>query len=396
LNIPGIDFLPVLREPPASRNGERLVRRSRLPALTRLAALLLLGLIATPALAEPVSFRLIRDKVVVPVTINGHDTFAFLDTAAVRSGVDSALAKELGLPEGRPAKVVGINGGAVNATLTPDVEVKLAGETTRLEVLVAEDHAANYLNAGVRAMIGHDILSRHVVAIDFDAFTIDLVPAATHTAFPATEPVRLKKLGPNWSLPVDIAGYGRRDALFDLGAEGAMLIVAGSLDHMRLTFGRKTSSAQLFSANGQPAKVTMLSLRRVSLTGAEFDGVPVAVMSVKGSSLGAIAGAGLLSRFNLVIDLSRERLWMTPNQRASLPFRRNVTGLYHGEDMVLDMVAPGSPAKAAGFRPGDRLAAYYDDAGALILDPYEIDAGESVRVILADGREKTFIAAAYY
>jgi hypothetical protein len=394
LNIPGIDFPPTLREPPASRIGERLVRRSRL--LTRLAALVLVGCLAAPALAEPVSFRLIRDKVVVPVTINGHETFAFLDTAAVRSGVDITLAKELGFPEGRPAKIVGMNGGAVNATITPDVEVKLAGETMRLEVLVADDHTASYLNAGVRAMIGHDILSRHVVAIDFDALTIDLAPTETFTAFPATDPVRLKKLGPNWSLPVEIGGYGRKDALFDLGAEAAVMVAAGSFDRFRLTFGRKTSSAQLFSANGQPSTATMLSLRKVSLGGAEFGSVPVAVLSVKGSYFGMIAGAGLLSRFNLLIDLSRERVWMTPNQRASLPFRRNVTGLLHGEDMVLDLVAPGSPAKAAGFRAGDRIAAYYDAAGAPILDTYEIDAGESVRVVLADGREKSFIAAAYY
>jgi hypothetical protein len=368
----------------------------RLSASLKAAAFLMLACLAAPALAEPVSFRLIRDKVVVPVTINGHETFAFVDTAAARSGVDITLARELGLPKGRPAKIVGIDGSSVDATITPDVEVKLAGAAIKLEVLVANDHAASYLNAGVRAMIGNDILSRHVVAIDFDALTIDLAPAEAYTAFPATEPVRLRKLGPNWSLPVDIAGYGRKDALFDLGAEAALMVAAGSFERFRLTFGRKTSSAQLFSANGQPAKATMLSLRKASLGGAEFGSVPVAVMSVKGSYFGTIAGAGLLSRFNLVIDLSRERVWMTPNQRASLPFRRNVTGLLHGEDMVLDMVAPGSPAKAAGFRAGDRVAAYYDAAGAPILDTYEIDAGEPVRVVLADGREKTFIAAVYY
>jgi hypothetical protein len=87
---------------------------------------------------------------------------------------------------------------------------------------------------------------------------------------------------------------------------------------------------------------------------------------------------------------------MTPNSRAALPFRRGVTGLIYGEDMVLDMAAPGSPARAAGFRTGDRIAALYDAAGAPILDTYTIDAGESVRVVLADGREKTLVAAEYY
>lgn len=353
-------------------------------------------LVPAPALAEPVPFQLMRDKVVVPVTINGHETFAVVDTAAAKSGVDRELARQLALPEGRPAKIVGLNGGSVDARIAPGVEVVLAGAATKLEVLVSDVTAGDHLNAGVQALIGHDILAQHVVAIDFDALTIDMTPVADFTAFPAAEPVRLKKLGPNWSLSVDISGVGYKDALFDLGAEGALVLAPGPIDRMRLTFGKKTSTASLTSANGAASRVTMMSLQTVSAGGTRFGNVPVSVLSGRVSYFGAIAGTGLLSRFNMLIDLSRDRVWMTPNQRAGTPFRRGVTGLILGDDMVLDMVAPGSPARAAGFRAGDRIAAFYDAAGAPILDTYEIDAGESVRIVLADGREKTIVAAEYY
>jgi hypothetical protein len=223
-----------------------------------------------------------------------------------------------------------------------------------------------------------------------------MTPVAAFSAFPETEPVHLKKLGPNWSLPVEIAGFGRRDALFDLGAEGALVLAPGAIDRLRLSFGKKMSSANLVSANGGLSKVTMMSLSAVEAGGTTFENVPVSLLSGRPSYFGAIAGTALLSRFNLLIDFSRSRVWMTPNSHASLPFRRGVTGLIYGEDMVLDMVAPGSPARAAGFRTGERIAAFYDAAGAPILDTYEIDAGESVRVVLADGREKTFVAAEYY
>jgi hypothetical protein len=365
-------------------------------AIVAFAALAVILPGALPALAEPVPFRLIRDKVVAPVTINGHETFAVVDTAAVKSGVDMELAKHLALPEGRPAKVVGLNGGSVAATIASDVEVTFAGMATKLDVLVADVTAGDHLNAGVQALIGHDILAQYLVAIDFDALTIDMTPVAAFSAFPETEPVRLKKLGPNWSLPVEIAGFGRRDALFDLGAEGALVLAPGPIDRMRLTFGKKTSSANLVSANGGASKVTMMSLQTIEAGGAKFGNVPVSLLSGRPSYFGAIAGAALLSRFNLLIDFSRSRVWMTPNQRAATPFRRGVTGLIYGEDMVLDMVAPGSPARTAGFRTGDRIAAFYDAAGAPILDTYTIDAGESVRVVLADGREKIIVAAEYY
>jgi hypothetical protein len=319
-----------------------------------------------------------------------------IDTAAGKSGIDATLARELQLANARQVKLKGMNGGMVSASIASGVEIGIAGAATKLEVFVTDIGVGRHLNTEVRAIIGHDLLAQHVVAIDFDALTIDLSPAATFTTFPESAPTPLKFNGKVWSLVAQIAGFGRRDAIFDLGAEGAMIMSPSAIDRMRLTFGRKTSAATLTSANQQTSKVTMMSAESIDIGPARFGNVPLALLPAGENFFKAVAGTALLSRFNLLIDLSRNRVWMTPNARAALPFRRGVTGLIYGEDMVLSMVAPGSPAKAAGFRQGERIAALYDAVGAPILDSYEIDAGESVRVVLADGREKTIVAAEYY
>jgi len=372
------------------------MRTPRLSAWLQAAALLILASLCAPALAEPTPFQLIKDKIIVPVTINGHATFAMVDTAAGKSGIDETLAQELALPNARPVKLKGMNGGTVAASIASAVEIGLAGASTKLDVFVTSIGVGKHLNTEVRAIIGHDLLARHVVAIDFDTLTIDLTPAATFTAFPETAPARLKFNGKVWSITADISGFGSRDAIFDLGAEGAMIMAPSAIDRMRLTFGRKTSAATLTSANQQVSKVTMLSAPSIEIGPTQFQNVPVALLPAGETFFRAVAGTAILSRFNLLIDLSRDRVWMTPNARAALPFRRGVTGLIYGEDRVLSMVAPGSPAKAAGFRQGERIAALYDLDGVPILDSYEIDAGDSVRVVLADGREKTIVAAEYY
>jgi hypothetical protein len=372
------------------------MRALRLSAWLQAVWLLVLACHGAPALAEPIPFQLIKDKIIVPVTINGQATFAMVDTAAGKSGIDATLAQELQLANARQVKLKGMNGGMVSASIASGVDVGIAGAATKLDVFVTDLGFGKHLNTEVRAVIGHDLLAQHVVAIDFDTLTIDLTPAAAFTAFPKTAPTPLKFNGKVWSIAAQISGFGSRDAIFDLGAEGAMIMAPSAIDRMRLTFGKKTSAAQLTSANQQISKVTMMSAQSIEIGPGEFERVPIALMPAGENFFKAVAGTAILSRFNLLIDLSRNRVWMTPNSRAALPFRRGVTGLIYGEDRVLSMVAPGSPAKAAGFRQGERIAALYDVAGAPILDSYEIDAGESVRVVLADGREKTIVAAEYY
>ena len=73
----------------------------------------------------------------------------------------------------------------------------------------------------------------------------------------------------------------------------------------------------------------------------------------------AMIGLGLLSRFNLVFDYSRRRMYVEPNHTFADPFDYNMTGIWmrrgRGPYFEVKHVQPDSPAGEAGMRIGDRI-----------------------------------------
>ena len=70
-------------------------------------------------------------------------------------------------------------------------------------------------------------------------------------------------------------------------------------------------------------------------------------------------GLGLLSRFNLVFDFHRQRLYIEPNNSFALPFDYAMTGFDMGPFSagysVIRRVHDLSPAAEAGLRAGDKI-----------------------------------------
>jgi predicted metalloprotease with PDZ domain len=92
--------------------------------------------------------------------------------------------------------------------------------------------------------------------------------------------------------------------------------------------------------------------------------------TVRGSDSPLISGnigLELLARFRLIVDYSHDRLYAVPNAVAeSVPFAKDRLGLYlskQGTTFVVDFVSPGSPAQAAGFKAGERIAMIDRKAG---------------------------------
>jgi predicted metalloprotease with PDZ domain len=93
--------------------------------------------------------------------------------------------------------------------------------------------------------------------------------------------------------------------------------------------------------------------------------------TVRGSDSPLISGnigLELLARFRLIIDYAHDRLYAVPSTEAeSVPFAKDRLGLYlskQGTTFVVDFVAPGSPAQAAGFKVGERIAMIDKKAGS--------------------------------
>lgn len=72
-----------------------------------------------------------------------------------------------------------------------------------------------------------------------------------------------------------------------------------------------------------------------------------------------IMGLSLLQCFDIATDPARRTTYIRPNDRPAMPMRYNRFGTWldrRGDDIVVAVVGPGSPADLAGIRRGDRLS----------------------------------------
>jgi C-terminal processing protease CtpA/Prc len=89
----------------------------------------------------------------------------------------------------------------------------------------------------------------------------------------------------------------------------------------------------------------------------------------------AMIGLGLLSRFNLVFDYDRRKLYIEPNKMFNEPFEYNMSGLTlrpgHGEYLDIIRVRSDSPGDEAGLKEGDRIT-HINGKSTIEIDFFEL------------------------
>ena len=361
-------------------------------------AALLGGALASPALAEPRPFRLVGNQILFPVTIEGHETLALLDTAAGGSLISDALAERLGIRHRRMvgAGTVGVSGERIRSSITPKLRVGLADGIEvgrRLRVFPA---GAAFVSGAAEAIVGADLLRDTVVVIDFDRQTIDIALSRQFES-PHAPGIPFS----SWYKPAIKIGIAGRNAdlRIDTAASSALHLSAFFAEELPAIEALRKSETLVIGSDGSSAQ-PIFSLPNVEIAGVTFEDVP-ATIGARDHLAGLIVGDGvvgvdLLKRFNLVIDFRRSRLWMAPNAHSEAPFRRNRIGVVTGEGGLVLLVAPGSPAEAEGFAVGDRIVRFQDETGAAIPNLMDLPDGAPVTAVMADGSSRRLLAEAYY
>ena len=105
-----------------------------------------------------------------------------------------------------------------------------------------------------------------------------------------------------------------------------------------------------------------------------------------------------------VLKTTNGWLWLEPGPEMDAPFPKDQTGLmfsWRGDALLVEFVAPGSPAAAAGWQEGEQVVALDDaKAGADWYRTWgrwaDAPAGETVRLTVVDGSERTITLREYF
>ena len=350
------------------------------------------------------------NRIFFPARINGHETVVLLDSGATVSGIDTAFAAQIGQASKGAFTAPG-SGGFGTMGFAGGLTVQVGNLTIKDINAAAIDFTpvARRIGHPLPFVLGNELFNELAVDIDFARHRIAFRDPDRLTPPAGAAVVPLVRVQGNRAVPLSIEGGPPVEVEFDLGNGSALVVYPVYYQPHRLLEGRRVSQTLAGGVGGFHSEV-VANLNHVTFAGVELPGVP-AVFSPDTRSdansnliLGNV-GLPILARFRLIVDYSHDRLLAIPYPDAvTAPFVRDRLGLAFSARegvLVVDFVAPGSPAQAAGFKVGDRIAAidckpasgWANDALRALEDR---PAGTPVAFALAGGGERRLALADYY
>jgi predicted aspartyl protease len=317
-----------------------------------------------------IPFDMANRHIAFRARVNGHDGFRIvLDTGAGGSVLDAKRAEELGLEAVGQQTSRGAGGTETGSTVH-GVAVELPG----VELV---DQTMGTLALGpisaqggqpMDGILGYPLLSRVVAEVDYPNRSLSLFdPGRYHysgrgVSLPITFKDNLPYVKARVVLPDGRSIVGK--FVIDTGASTSLILSPGAIERegIEASLG-KTITVQARGVGGardvRLARVTRLELAGFSLA------QPVATLQPPGpgyiSAEGTVGniGAGILSRFKVVLDYPRKRIIFEPGPDIDKPFEADMSGLLlvstppDFKQVTVSRVLDGSPALEAGIQVGD-------------------------------------------
>ncbi|MDD3731177.1 MAG: PDZ domain-containing protein [candidate division Zixibacteria bacterium] len=266
------------------------------------------------------------------------------------------------------APIMGAGGTTVKADLAMNINFKLPGASFsgQMVMVMPFDADRNNYHEGKNGIIGSSLFKHFVVSIDFNNMKITL-----------TNPEQFSYTGKGEAIPLEIARYPmlKCETEMESGAKVPLnlIIDTGNSDALTLNVGsakaivppNKTIETYKVSLKNE-IPVNIGRVKEFRIGGFQFKNVlcsfstqPPPPWSKEGN-----LGQGILKRFNVTFDYSRQVMYLAPNDQFNDPFDINMAGIsfLRTENGLfrITRVYPDSPAADAGLKQDDLLKAIDD------------------------------------
>lgn len=285
-----------------------------------------------------------NNLIVMPVVINGQLPLKFILDTGVRTAIltEKSYSDILGLPYSRQYTIAGPGGEhLITAYVTNNVSIYIPPGVNGkgLALLVLEKdyiELRNYLGSEVHGILGYELFSRFVVLINYAEKIVELI-----------DPAHFKPKRKFQELPITIedtkpflvttAFLGKKKSLkflVDTGASHSMMLDPQSdpdiqipEKHISTTIGRALGG----EITGKIARIESLDLGKYTMPRviANYPDPNSYMDTLKASSVvrnGAIGGE-ILSRFTVVFNYSRGKIFLAKNSSFKKEFQSNLSGL---------------------------------------------------------------------
>jgi len=304
--------------------------------------------------------------------VNDSDSlWMVLDSGASANVIDAGCAERLGLEVASRGQGRGA-GGMVEAGRIASATVRLPGATLDGAPIAAMPLASMERRTGraIGAILGHPLMSRCVVRIDYAAQTLELLPPDSfeYAGDGAILPLTFENRHPYVTARLTLPGQAPIEGRFvlDLGSSQALILTPTFTGKRHVVESLpRTIEGRGHGLGGEvPWRVGRVP--RLELGGVAFDGpvtmLPVSDHTFVGSSetVGNIGGE-ILRRFTVIFDYPRRRMILEPNSDLREPFEVDMSGINpimgpaDSKALEVEWVLPGSPAEETGVRAGDLI-----------------------------------------
>jgi len=322
-----------------------------------------------------IPFRLVRNMVVVQLSINNKGPFNFVMDTGVGLMIitDPSLIDTLKIPTSHRLKLRGFGeNDSYEAFASPTLDIGIPGLTSygiNAAVLTKDQFGlSNYAGMPIHGLLGYEFFNNLAIKVNFSDSTLTAYRPQDTKRFAKGEriPITIEDHKPYLETSVDMPGgiVKQSKLVVDLGA-GHPLSLENISDKTALE--RKCIHANLgvgFSGpiNGFISRISAIELgkykiRNVISSFPQDDSVKKYLNVKRDGNL----GIGLLKKFTVVFDYHGGNIYLKPGPNFKEPFEQDMSGLEYYADgdgfkrIIISRVEPGSAGDKIGLEKDDEI-----------------------------------------